>query len=363
MSVQVFRPWASRFGKKTILHRLADYGSFWGSSVAEAARATRPDVILVLTTPPLIASGAALVAAARSIPLVCWVQDVYPDLAVHLGALSANRPVIAPLARLARMTYRASRAVVAISDGMADKLCERGAERSRLRVIPNWADGALVAPVPTTSNAFRRSEGLEGRFVAMYSGNMGAGHDVATLVDAARLLEKTCPNLVLTFVGDGARRAEAERAARGLDNVRFFAYRERGALGESLSAADVHLVTLREGLDGLIVPSKCSWCHRVWSPSFLSRTCSLRGSARHRGGSVGVAGRPGDARGLADALASAASMPGWAALHAERIRECFRGPVRPKDRHSAIERYPARKRDIEIGRLFAGQKAKLRRFA
>src|SRR5262245_19791159 len=68
--VRVVRPWATSLGKATIAHRLTDYLSFWATAVARAALEARPDVMLVLTTPPMIASGAVLVSAARRVPLV-----------------------------------------------------------------------------------------------------------------------------------------------------------------------------------------------------------------------------------------------------------------------------------------------------
>jgi glycosyltransferase involved in cell wall biosynthesis len=219
--VRVVRPWATSLGKRTRAHRMADYLTFWTTSVLECARVEAPDVILVLTTPPMIALGGALVAALRRVPLVSWVQDVYPEIAAEFGVLSETSPVYRGLSAAARVTHRSTRRIVALSEGMARRLELQGAPRERLRVVQNWSDGSLIHPVAHADNPFRRTHGLEDAFVLMYSGNLGVGHDVATFVDAAKLLATTEPRARLVFVGEGGRRAEAEQLARGLPNVTF----------------------------------------------------------------------------------------------------------------------------------------------
>jgi colanic acid biosynthesis glycosyl transferase WcaI len=322
--VEVIRPWATSLGKRTLAHRLTDYATFWTSSVARATIAVRPDVILVLTTPPLIAVGAALVAAARRIPLVSWVQDVYPDLAIHLGMLPAGTLASAPLTALSRATDRASRFIVALSDGMAERLAARGAARKNLRVIPNWADGNLLYPVPRHANSFLRAHHLQDRFIVMYSGNLGVGHDVATLVEAARQLESRCPRVLFLFVGDGARRKEAEDLAKGLSNVRFQPYQPLEQLAESLSAADVQIVTLREGLQGLLVPSKFYGAIACGRPVFYIGPADCEIARAIRADDLGWTGALGDASALARCIEAASRTPCWTDGRQDRIRAVFR---------------------------------------
>ncbi|MBK8995836.1 MAG: glycosyltransferase family 4 protein [Myxococcales bacterium] len=254
--VRVTRPWATSWGKSTRAARMSDYLTFWSTSVSRAAVQARPDVLLVLTTPPMIAFGGALVSLARGIPLVTWVQDVYPDVAAEFGVIARGGRVFSALNRVAVATHSASTRIVALSDGMAQRLVAQGAARDCIRVIPNWADSTLVTPVDRAVNRFRQRHDLCGRFVVMYSGNLGEGHDFDTFIASARLLAQTHANILFLFVGEGSRRAAAERAAQGMNNVRFLGYQPRAELAESLSAADVHLVSLRLGLEGLLVPSK-----------------------------------------------------------------------------------------------------------
>jgi glycosyltransferase involved in cell wall biosynthesis len=108
----------------------------------------------------------------------------------------------------------------------------------------------------------RREWGLEGKFVVGYSGNLGRAHDIATLLDAIERLEKRLEaatvEIVWLFVGGGVnrRRLRQEVDRRQLRSVILRDYQPRERLAESLSAVDVHLVSLRPSLEGLIQPSK-----------------------------------------------------------------------------------------------------------
>jgi glycosyltransferase involved in cell wall biosynthesis len=124
-------------------------------------------------------------------------------------------------------------------------------------VIENWADGKVIQPVPKEDNPLLCEWRLEGKFVVGYSGNMGHVHEFKTMIDAAERL-KGEPGIAFVFIGDGIARQwlEAETAARGLTNVQFRPYQPIDRLRWSLSVPDVHFVSLRPTLEGMIVPSK-----------------------------------------------------------------------------------------------------------
>jgi len=300
--VDVQRPWATSLGKASIAYRMADYSTFGATSMAAALRTRRPDVVLSLTTPPMIALGMTAVAMVRRVPLVTWVQDVYPEIADAFGVLSRSSLAYRSFFASAAAAHRFTTRIVALSDGMAQRLRAQGAPAAALRTIPNWADGRLIRPIPHANNPFRHEHQLEGRFVAMYSGNLGQGHDFTTMMAAARLVASVSPEITFVFVGDGARRFEAERLAAGLANVRFLPYQNKCNLASSLSAADVHLVSLREGLEGLLVPSKLYGALASGRPVFYvgPRSCEVAETIRNH--DLGWEGRNGDADGLARVL-------------------------------------------------------------
>ncbi len=334
--VRVVRPWATSFGKAKLAGRLTDYLTFWGTAVARAAAEARPDVLLAVTAPPMIASGALAVALARRVPLVMWAQDVYPDIAVAFGMIAATSPAAIGLSALMRLTYRASSRVVVLSAGMRSRLAANGAPEGRLRVLPNWSDGRAIRPLAPEKNPFRRVHALGDRFVVMYSGNLGVGHDVATFVDAARLLAARCPRVLLLFIGDGTRRAEAEQLARGLPNVTFLGYQPYESLCHSLSAADVHLISLRAGLEGLLVPSKLYGALATARPVMFVGPEACEAARVIRENDLGWQGRPGDAKGLASAIEGAAASPAWCAERGLRARVLFEAEF---DRPIAVARF------------------------
>jgi glycosyltransferase involved in cell wall biosynthesis len=150
----------------------------------------------------------------------------------------------------------ASRNIV-IGQHMADRLRAEGIAAQSIRVIHNWTDGSTIRPIAHRDNPLRTEWNLQGKFVVGYSGNLGRAHEFQTILQAAEQLAGS-PAIRFLFIGDGAQlstlRQEVDQ--RGLSNVLFQPYQPRERLSYSLSASDLHLVSLRPELEGLIVPSK-----------------------------------------------------------------------------------------------------------
>jgi glycosyltransferase involved in cell wall biosynthesis len=217
-------------------------------------RLPAPDVIVAMTTPPLIAAT-GLGARRKGTKLVYWVQDLYPEIAVAFGAIRESALHTRTMAAVSRRVMQGSARVVVLGEAMKERVVNAGALRDRVSVVPNWADGNVVSPVPHESNALRGDLAPGASFVVLYSGNIGRAHDVSTMVGAARRLAER-KDIAFVFQGEGNKRAELELGTRGLPNVRFAPYQPRERLAESLSAADLHLITLSPSVAGLLEPSK-----------------------------------------------------------------------------------------------------------
>ena len=253
--IEIERVRATSLGKGTLVRRAVDAATFYLAAAWRLLAGPRPDVILAMSTPPLVASAAALARRLRGVPFVYWVQDVYPDLAVAFGVLRPGGLACRLLEAASRFTTASADAVVVLGDAMARRLEAKGVPASRLRVVPNWADGAAVVPLEAAANPFLRDHGLQGQRVVLYSGNMGRAHDVGTLLQLARSMPDRA-GVTFLFIGDGHLRGEVEAASRELPNVRLLPYQRRDDLSRSLSAGDVHLVTQRPETLGLLEPSK-----------------------------------------------------------------------------------------------------------
>lgn len=265
--VRITRIPTSRFGRASLPGRAIDYLTFYLNAFL-AIRKRRDAVIVAMTDPPLL----SVIAALASRRMVNWVQDLFPEVAESLGmrALRFLRPA-------RNWSLRRAKANVVLGDLMAVRV-------PKARVIHNWADADL-----------RPMQGPP-RFTAGYSGNLGRAHEVETMLAAMRML----PDVRFVITGGGAQRARLEREAPA--NVEFRPYAPRQRLSESLSSADVHLVSLQPALEGLIVPSKFYGILAVGRPVIFigAKDGELaRLIDQHRLGSV-VA--PGDAEGLVNAI-------------------------------------------------------------
>lgn len=250
--VRILRVPATSFGKKTVASRLLDYASYYVAAAARALFDGTPDVTICMSTPPLIAAVGATMRW-RGSRFVYWVQDLYPDIGVALDVMRATSPSTRALDAISRKVLTGADAVVAVGHPMAARIATKGVRPERLHVIPNWADGDAIRPVPREDNAFRREHGLNGP-VVMYSGNMGKAHDFQTLLDVTRAMRGE--DVTFLFVGDGARRREVEALSRDDRRVRVLPYQQRSRLSESLSAGDVHVIAQSATTTGLVEPSK-----------------------------------------------------------------------------------------------------------
>ena len=187
---------------------------------------------------------------------VFYLQDLYPDVGVALGRI--KHPLLVKLleASTRRILFAADEVVV-LGEDMRRRVLGKGYPHAdRIHVIPNWVDTTQVQPC-AEPNPFRERHQLDGRFVVMFSGNLGLSQGLERVIDVAAELAGD-ERIRFVFVGEGAAKADVMAKARalGLNNVLFLPYQPKGDLSASLSGADVHLVPLARGLAGLIVPSK-----------------------------------------------------------------------------------------------------------
>ncbi len=247
--------------KRNILARALGYGGFTAlAGLCSLLRRRRPEVIMAMSPPLTLGLAAWLTSRLRRAPFVFNLQDVFPDVAVEVGAIS-NQGVIRLLEGLERFVYRRADAVTVLSEDLRSNVeskivhartSERAADK--VRVIPNFVDTEQIRP-QARENSYRSEFGLGTRTVVMYAGNLGFSQPLELMVEAARELAHR-DDVVFVINGDGSRRQELVSLASGLDNVVIADFQPMERLAEVLAAGDVHVIALRRGLARSSVPSK-----------------------------------------------------------------------------------------------------------
>jgi glycosyltransferase involved in cell wall biosynthesis len=358
--VNVSRIWTSRFGRANLLGRALDYASFYLAAAWRLWRLTRAgDVVIAKTDPPMLSVVAAPICRLRGARLVNWLQDIFPETAEALGVGdSAAGTAYALLRRLRNRSLRAARMNVALGERMAARVAALGVPREHVRIIANWADGALVVPVDHAANALRADWGLAGAFVVGYSGNLGRAHEIGTFLEAMAIVEEaeTAQPILWLFIGSGALSAplQAEAARRQFASVRFKPYQPSELLAQSLSAADVHLVSLRGELEGLIVPSKFYGVCAAGRPTIFvgDRDGEIARLIDRHG--CGHAIATGDGAGLARTVLELAADRGRCRGMGGRARQAFEAEF---DKPIAIARWLELLAEVSGGRAFPGHEA------
>ncbi len=300
--VEVIRVGTARFTRASHWRRGLSYLGLYPQLMWQVWKLGRVDAVISMTDPPLQVVAVTL-AACRAKKRIHWAQDVYPELAEELGVIVRGGLVVGVLRALSTWVLRRQDEVVAVGRCMRERLIARGVDAGKIEVIPNWSPISAVSA--DEAAAMRQRFGWNGKFVVLYSGNLGLAHDFETPVEAARLLGGT--NVHLVFAGEGPRENELREATKDLPQVSFLPPQAKEELGAFLAAADVHLVTVRAGLEGLVVPSKAYGVMAAGRPMVYVGPAGSEIAQLLSESGAGLVFGNGEARGLAEALKSAAS--------------------------------------------------------
>lgn len=241
-----------------LIDRILLDGSFVATSLVQALRGWRPDLVM-LTAPPLpVSVPASLLGAIYSCPVVLNLQDILPDAAIHLGILK-NPAMIRVFEALERFAYRSATAISVITDKFTENLHSKGVDPKKITCIPNWVDTSFIRPLDKQPNAFRAAQGLEGKFVVQYSGNIAHSQGIETVIRAAAQLAHI-PEIVFAIAGEAqaVQRLESWCRAEGisLENIRLLELQPRPELPTMLAAADVGLIVQKRNVVAFNMPSK-----------------------------------------------------------------------------------------------------------
>lgn len=217
----------------------------------------RGDMVLFVSEPPYSQMVGLLFNLLFGTAYACLVYDLYPDVVSGLGVLPAGHPIIRLWHHLNRWVWGRAKAVIVPCETMEDRIVARHPHLAdQITVIHNWSDPDWIKPLAKTDNAFVQQHHLQERFTVLYSGNMGRCHDMHTIVKAAQHLQDEPVDFV--FIGGGPKLEPVQQqvAELGLSHCRFLPYQEKAVLPQSLTACDLHLVSVDQDMEGLVAPSK-----------------------------------------------------------------------------------------------------------
>jgi glycosyltransferase involved in cell wall biosynthesis len=252
--VTVERVGSTAYARHRMRRRVANYLSYLALA-APRALAIRADVILAMTDPPVAGIAGAVVARVAGVPFVYNIRDLYPDMAIGGGIVQPG-PWIARWEALHRRALKLAARVIVLGDDMRERILAKGVAPERVTVVRDGTFPPASAPDARDPEVQRALCEIRGgfSFVALHAGNLGFYGAWDTLIEAAKILRDE--NIALVFVGDGAQKRKLEEAAAGLPNVRFLPFRPAAEIPLVMMAGDVHVITIRRGLEGVVVPSK-----------------------------------------------------------------------------------------------------------
>jgi glycosyltransferase involved in cell wall biosynthesis len=255
--VRVHRLFSTGFGKEAKWRRATDFASFLCSCCWRLLWLPRQDLVVAMTSPPLISFIGACFSRLRGWRFCYWVMDMNPDEALAAGWLRPGSLAANWLERCSRFSLRHAAKVVVLDRFMRERILKKGVEDGRIAVIPPWSHDSEVRFDAEGRVRFRKVHNLENKFVVMYSGNHSPCHPLDTMLATAEKLASN-NDIAFCFVGGGTEFSRVKQFAkeRRLSNVLCLSYQPLEELAGSLSAADLHLVVMGDPFVGLVHPCK-----------------------------------------------------------------------------------------------------------
>jgi len=254
-NIEIIRIPSFGLGKRAKWRRAVDFGSYMLSCVFRLVMLPRYDVVLAMTSPPLISFLGALFVRIKGGRYVFWVMDLNPDEAIAAGWLNEGSIPARILESMLRYSLRRADAVVVLDRFMKERIVNKGIAPTKLSVIRPWSHDDVISFNPAGREDFRNR--LTTKYVVMYSGNHSPCHPLDTLLRAASELRNDS-RFAFCFVGGGSGFQKVQHFARDqlLPNVVCLPYQPLDALSASLSSADLHVVVMGDAFTGIVHPCK-----------------------------------------------------------------------------------------------------------
>lgn len=314
-NLAVERVGSTAYPRFQMRRRVSNYLTYLSLAVPRALT-IRSDVVLAMTDPPIEGIAGAMVARLSGRPFIYNIRDMYPDMAVG-GSIVPRGSLTAEWERMHRWALRRAARVIVLGEDMRDRIVAKGVDPARVVVS---RDGILIPQtLPSPDNPVAREIRGDFRFVLVHAGNLGFYGAWQTLITAVRALESEGVGLV--FVGEGAMKSQVEAMAGGSPAVRFLPFRPASEIPLVLSSGDMHVVTVKRGLEGVVVPSKMYPTLAAGRPvlGVAPESCDVVRAIRRSG--CGLAADPDDPASVVQAIRGVLHDPEKLRIMGARARE------------------------------------------
>jgi colanic acid biosynthesis glycosyl transferase WcaI len=295
--------------------RVSNYLTYLSLAIPRAL-SIPSDIVLAMTDPPIEGIAGALVARLSGRPFVYNIRDLYPDMAVG-GSIVRPGSFTARWEAMHRWALRRAARVIVLGEDMRDRIVAKGIDPARVVVS---RDGIIIPEtVPSAENSVAREIRGDFRFVLVHAGNLGFYGAWQTLISTVRMLENEGVGLV--FIGEGAMKPQVEAMAKGCRAIRFLPFFPASEVPLVLAAGEMHVVTVKRGLEGVVVPSKLYPTLAAGRPvlGVAPEESDVVRIIRRTG--CGIAANPDDPASVAEAIRGAMRDPEQLQTMARQARE------------------------------------------
>ena len=326
-----------RYVRDTAGQRLLTWAKYTMAAFWTAFRTPGKPMLFIVAQPPFLPLLGYVQKKLAGRHYVLWIDDVWPDVIVSQGLRSESSWVIQMWQAFNRLTYRHADHVFTLGPCMRQRVLRYVPPQVEVSIVPTWVDTKLIRPLPKQENPFAREHGQVGKITAMYSGNLGATHDIQSILEAARRLRHR-KDAEFMIIGEGPQWNDVRDSIQANQdpNIILLPFQPAEVLPLSLATAEIALVSQDRRTAGISMPSKAYYA--LAAGAALAALCPEESDLAYlvRENECGIRVEPGDPEGLAAGIGML--LDSQTRLHA----------LRQNARRAAVEKFS---REVNTARL------------
>jgi glycosyltransferase involved in cell wall biosynthesis len=249
---------APKYNRKSSLTRVFSWLRYLLSTTWLILFSKKTDGFLISSNPPFLGIWFWLLNYINKRPYIVLIYDIHPDVLVMMGVVSNKSLIVKAWNWINKKVYRDAKVVVTLGKHMANRLSrQNNINKAKLYVIPPWVDTDVIKPIAYDDNPLSRVFNPDGKHIVLYSGNMGISHDIDSMLEAAKDLQK-CDDILFLFIGGGEKYQDVIdfQTRHQLSNMAVYPYQPESDLPHTMSLSSISIVALDRGAEELMVPSK-----------------------------------------------------------------------------------------------------------